>query len=58
MERAAAPVEGVAALTRPLVRNQTSFSRTAAEVEAYRAQILEELAVYEARARAAKPQAR
>ena len=52
-----APVEGVAALTRPLVRNQTSFSRTAAEVEAYRERILEELAVYEAAARAAKPQA-
>ena len=57
VERVAAPVEGVAALTRPLVRNQTSFSRTAAEVEAYRARILEELAVYEARARAARPQA-
>ena len=52
-----APVEGVAALTGPLVRNQTSFSRTAAEVEAYRERILEELAVYEAAARAAKPQA-
>jgi hypothetical protein len=49
-------VKGVAALTGPLVRNQTSFSRKAGEVDAYRERVLQELAAHEVRARATQAQ--
>ena len=36
-------VQGVAALTRPLVENQTSFSRSPSKLEQYRQHIIEQL---------------